>query len=105
MIRRFLKFLGFVICFLSIVFGYYFIFYPGFVSDCGIKSCGFGYNDVLPPILAEDSGAHHDSYVFLLLFRGYENFLPSLFLRIYALFLILLPVSTFYVGLCLIKNN
>ena len=92
------RYLGFLICFLAIVFAYYFVFYSGFESRC--SDCGSG-SDWLPEFRRGDSG--HDPYVFLLLFREYSGILPWVLSKCIAVFLLVFPVTAFYVGLLLIK--
>jgi len=96
------KYFGYLLCFVALLFAYYYCFYDGFVSRCG-SSCGKYDSTIFPKISGSDS--HHDPYLFIIWTQSYETIGYWILAKIVAILMVLFPVTVFYIGLRLARDD
>ena len=95
------KYLGFLLCFVALLFAYYYCFYDGFQSHCNYYC---GKNSTIWPE-ADYSDKHHDPYLFIIWAQSYKSIGDWILTKIVAILMVLFPVTVFYIGLRLARDD
>ena len=97
------KYLGFLLCFVALLFAYYYCFYDGFESSCGYNCSKLFDTTIWPEATRSDT--HHDPYLFIIWTQSYESIVDWILTKIVAILIVLFPVTVFYIGLRLVRDN
>ena len=99
------KYLGFLLCFVALLFAYYYCFYDGFVAGCSSSYRCSEYSKNIWPEASKDTDRHHDPYLFIIWTQSYETIGYWILAKIVAILMVLFPVTVFYIGLRLARDD
>ncbi|WP_274968987.1 hypothetical protein [Succinimonas amylolytica] len=97
------KYLGFLLCFVALLFAYYYCFYDGFKGGCYTYECSSRAH--IWPAASKDSDVRHDPYLFIIWTQSYESIVDWILTKIVAILMVLFPVTVFYIGLRLARDD